>query len=124
MVLSVSDSDYSKIVSLIKENQKIEAVKALRAAAFCGLREAKDAVEALGYDLGIWDNPVCSPTATIRKQGFLLESVRGSLSATIGRVGVSLTVIIDGSDRVTIGDMTISVDALRAVLDATASFRR
>jgi molybdopterin molybdotransferase len=29
-----------------------------------------------------------------------------------------------GTDRVVIGDMTITTDALRAVLDAVASFRR
>lgn len=124
MVLSVSDADYARIVGYIKSNEKINAIKALRTASFCGLREAKDAVESLGYDLGVWNTPVYSPAATIQQQGFVLESVRGSLSIKVGGVPMSVPVVIDGSDRVTIGDMVVSVDAIRAVLDAVAAFRR
>jgi hypothetical protein len=122
MVLSVSDADYARIVGYIKSNEKINAIKALRTASFCGLREAKDAVEAMGYDLGVWNTPVYSPAATIQQQGFMLESVRANLSVKVGGVPMSVPVIIDGTDKVTIGDMVVSVDALRAILDAAASF--
>lgn len=124
MVLSVSDADYARIVGYVKANEKINAIKHLRTAAFCGLREAKDAVEVLGYEMGVWDSPVYSPSATLQAQGFALESVKGSLSVKVGGVPMSIPVIIDGTDRLTIGDMVVSVDALRAVLDAVAAFRR
>ena len=124
MVLSVSESDYARIASFIKLGEKINAIKAVRAAAFCGLREAKDAVEFMGYEIGVWDSPIYNPTATLHPQGFMLESVKGSLSVKVAGVPMTVPVVIDGTDRVVIGDMTITTDALRAVLDAVASFRR
>ena len=124
MLLSVSDSDYARIVAYIKADEKINAIKYLRTAACCGLREAKDAVEVLGYNMGVWNAPVYSPAATVVQPGFSLESVRGNLSVKVGGVPMSVPVIIDGSDKVTIGDMVVTVDALRAILDAAASFRR
>jgi len=124
MVLSVSESDYARITSFIKLGEKINAIKAVRAAAFCDLREAKDAVEFMGYEIGVWDSPVYNPAATLHPHGFVLESVKGSLSVKVAGVPMTVPVIIDGSDKVTIGDMVVTVDALRAVLDAVASFRR
>ena len=124
MLLSISDADYARIVGYIKAGEKINAIKHLRTVSFCDLRAAKDAVEVLGYNMGVWNAPVYSPAATIQQQGFALESVRGSLSVKVGGVPMSVPVVIDGTDKVTIGDMVVTVDALRAILDAAASFRR
>jgi hypothetical protein len=42
-----------QILSLLRQGRKIEAIKVYRAATNCGLKEAKDAVEALAAQHGI-----------------------------------------------------------------------
>lgn len=42
-----------KIISLLKEGQKIDAIKHYRAVYNSGLKEAKDAVEQIQSDLGL-----------------------------------------------------------------------
>ena len=41
------------VKALVKANQKIEAIKALRTELGCGLKEAKDAVEAYMHKVGM-----------------------------------------------------------------------
>jgi ribosomal protein L7/L12 len=42
-----------QVLSLMRQGQKIEAIKVYRAATACGLKEAKDSVESLAAKHGI-----------------------------------------------------------------------
>lgn len=123
MVISVSTVDYNNIVSCIKRELKIEAIKAVKGATGCGLKEAKEGVESLTYDLGIGDRPYHYGDNVIQPRGFILKTVQGEIAAKVNGVITSYPVVIDRSDTVTIGGVEYSADALRAVLDAVASFR-
>jgi hypothetical protein len=124
MVISVSKVDYNSIVCYLRRDQKIEAIKCLRGATGCGLKEAKDAVETLSYDLGIGDRPMHYNASSILSQGFILRTVQGEISATIGEgMTTTLPVVIDQADHISIGEYRFSVDDLRDALNAAASFR-
>jgi hypothetical protein len=43
----------TQVLALLRQGRKIEAIKVFRAATNCGLKEAKDAVEALAAQHGI-----------------------------------------------------------------------
>jgi hypothetical protein len=123
MVISVSTVDYNNIVYLVKSSLKIDAVRALRTATNCSLKEAKEGVESLTYDLGIGDRPYHYGENIIRPQGFLLKTVQGEIVGKVGGEIIAYPVIIDRSNAVTIGGVEYSADALRAVLEAVAAFR-
>lgn len=121
MVISVDKATYNKVSTLINGGQRIEAIKFLRQATGVGLREAKDAVEYLGWMNGTWPQRPDSVTATLEVQGFSIRSVTGSLSE---QSGMTVEVSFSSSDRVTIGSYEFLADDLRALLDAMEAFRR
>jgi hypothetical protein len=49
--IEISDSDTAQIISFLKANQKIEAIKLFREKTNLGLKESKDAVEAIERQL-------------------------------------------------------------------------
>lgn len=120
MVISVDKATFNTIYALVNGNQKIEAIKFLRQSTGVGLREAKDAVEYIGWMHGLWPRPD-STTATLEMRGFMLKSVTGSLT-TVG--GTTVEFIFSSSDRVRLGEWEFEADDLRALLDAMGAFRR
>lgn len=120
MEISVDRATYNTVVNLVNGNQKIEAIKFLRQHTGVGLREAKDAVEHLGWMHGVWPRPD-SMTATLQMRGFMLKSVMGSLTTV---QGTTVEFIFSSSDRVNLGGMEFNADDLRALLDAMEAFRR
>ena len=120
MEISVDRATYNTVVNLVNGNQKIEAIKFLRQHTGVGLREAKDAVEHLGWMHGVWPRPD-STTATLQMRGFVLKSVAGSLTTV---QGTTVEFLFSSSDRVNLGGMEFNADDLRALLDAMEAFRR
>lgn len=121
MVISVDKATHNTVSTLINGGQRIEAIKFLRQVTGVGLREAKDAVEYLGWMNGSWPHRPDSVTATLEVQGFSLRSVTGVLSE---QKGATVEVSFSSSDRVTIGSYEFLADDLRALLDAMEAFRR
>ena len=120
MVISVDKATLNTISTLVNGGQKIEAIKLLRQHAGVGLREAKDAVEHLGWMNGVLPRPD-SMTVTLQMGGFMLKSVAGTLETTHG---TSVEFIFSSSSRVNLGGWEFEADDLRALLGAMEAFRR
>lgn len=69
----ISDHVTQKILGLLQSNKKIEAIKVYRELKGVGLKEAKDAVEALGEQHGI-------KSAAAGCAGMVIIAMLGSLA--------------------------------------------
>jgi hypothetical protein len=125
----MSDYDYNRVVAHMREGNKIEAIKVVRGAAYCGLREAKDAVEWLGYELNMngYDCP-SSTTAKLERKGFFISKVQGSISIQTHEGKSSATVEFDSSEVVSFSgyfsqSFKISIQDLKKLVEAVESFR-
>lgn len=120
MIIPVDKATHNTLLGLMSGGQRIEAIKFLRQSTGVGLREAKDAVEHLGWLHGAWPRPD-SMTATVEVRGFMLKSVSGSMTTV---QGTTVEFSFSSSERVTLGEWELNADDLRALLDAMEAFRR
>jgi ribosomal protein L7/L12 len=66
-----------EVLALVRDGRKIEAIRIFRETTGCGLREAKDAVEAMEAGRQAFSEGGRTPPAATMKENEILELVRG-----------------------------------------------